>query len=71
MCLKAVTISVKLAAKVFATDLSPLISSRALLESCFDDGDNGVDLEGSLVMVASRLAFFLSMSVSADPSSSS
>lgn len=71
ICLKAATISEKLTDKLFATDLSPLISSRALLKSCFDDGDRGVVLEGSTVTVASRLFFFLSTSTSADRSSSS
>ena len=71
MCLKVATISEKLTDKVFATDLSPLISSRAVPKSCFDDGDRGVDLDGSTVTVASRLLFFLSISISADRSSSS
>ena len=71
ICLKAVTISEKLTDKLFATDLSPLISSRAAPRSYFDGGDRGVGLEGSTLTVASRLLFFLSVSISADRSSSS
>jgi hypothetical protein len=71
ICLKAVTISEKLTDKLFATDLSPLISSRALFKSCFDGGERGVALAGSIGTVASRFAFFLSASTSADRSSSS
>lgn len=71
ICLKATTISEKLADKLFATDLSPLISSRAVFMSFFDDGESGVGLEGSPVTVTSRLFFFLNVSISADRSSSS
>ena len=71
MCLKAATISEKLTDKLFATDLSPLISSRAVFKSFFDGGESGVGLEGSPVIEASRLFFFLKVSISASRSSSS
>lgn len=71
ICLNAATISEKLTDKQFATDLSPLISSRALLKSCFDDEGGEVALVDSAVAVASRLIFFLNVSISANRSSSS
>ena len=71
ICLKATTVSEELTDKLFATDLSPLISSRALFKSCLDGGDRGVGFADSTVTVASRLVLFLSASISADRSSSS